>query len=181
MANLLTFLLSLSIARGTSTQSALTAYHLVLMSLALGMCASSHRLVVCRNAASLFLSTKNLITLVLSFAHQTRKSFSISPASLSTSLVPYVMVCFATSVVATFSAAPPSTRLISITSWRLWSLSGFPPLIVRKRVVPDPAAPPLAAIAAHNYINGDFVNRGDTERISSCARREPITSWCSAF
>lgn len=42
-------------------------------------------------------------------------------------------------------------------------MSGFPPLVVRKRVVPDPAAPPLAAIATHNYINGDFVDRGDIE------------------
>ena len=171
----------LSIARGTSTQSALTAYHLDPMSLALGMCGSSHWLVICRNAASLSLPTKNLMTLVLSFAHQTRKSFGISPASLSTSLMPYVMICFATSMVATFSAAPPSTRLTSITGWRLWSLSAFPPLVVRKRVVPDPAAPPLAAIVVHNYVNGDFVDRGDTERISSCARRELITSWRLAF
>ena len=121
------------------------------------------------------------MTLVLSFAHQTRKSFGISPASLSTSLMPCVMVCFATSVVATFSAAPSSTRLTSITSWRLESLSGFPPPVVRKRVVPDPAAPPLAAIAVHNYINGDFVDRENTERTSSCAWRELITSRSSVF
>lgn len=42
MVDLLTFPLSLSISRGTSTQSALTAYHLGPMSLALGMRGSSN-------------------------------------------------------------------------------------------------------------------------------------------
>lgn len=66
IADWLTFPVSASIASGTSIQSALTGYHLGPISLAPGSCGSSHSAVVCRKAASLSLSTENLITLALS-------------------------------------------------------------------------------------------------------------------
>lgn len=74
IADLLIFPLSMSIARETSTQSALTVYHLGPTSLAPGICGSSHSAVVCRNAASLSFSTENLITLEELFPRHTRKS-----------------------------------------------------------------------------------------------------------
>ncbi|PVH91599.1 hypothetical protein DM02DRAFT_663815 [Periconia macrospinosa] len=71
MADWFTFPVSGSIASGTSIQSAFTACHLGPISLAPGSCSSSHSLVVCRNAASLSLSTANLITLALLFVRHT--------------------------------------------------------------------------------------------------------------
>ncbi|KAF2006545.1 hypothetical protein P154DRAFT_219351 [Amniculicola lignicola CBS 123094] len=84
MADLLTFPLSASIASVTSIKSTLTGYHLGPTSLAPGICGSSQSAVVCRNAASLSLSTENLITLALSCVLHTRKPLTVAPASRST-------------------------------------------------------------------------------------------------
>ena len=171
MADLLTFSLSMSTTRGTLTQSALTAYHLGPISLALGMCGSSHWAVVCPNAAPVP-STENLTTLALSFVRYTRKSLSIAPVSLVTCFMPCAMVCFATSVVATFSVASEPARLTSITSCRLGSLE-FLALVVCDKVISGPAVPPLAATDAHDCV--------EAEGVFGCARKDRMAFWSSAF
>jgi hypothetical protein len=81
--------LSASIASATSIQSAFTGYHLSPTNLAPGSAGSSHSAVVCRIAASLSLSTENLIMLVPSFARYTRNPLTIVLTSLSTLFMPY--------------------------------------------------------------------------------------------
>ncbi|KAH7347001.1 hypothetical protein BKA66DRAFT_601956, partial [Pyrenochaeta sp. MPI-SDFR-AT-0127] len=157
-------------------KSALTRYYLGPTSLAPGICGSSYSAVVCWNAASLSLSTENLTTFALLFARHTRKSLIVAPASLSTPFMPCWMACLAASVLATFSAAASPTRLTSITSCRLCSLSVVPLLVVRDSVVPDLAGCPPAATDAHVCVDG-----GSIEMVSSCARSDPIVSWSSEF
>ncbi|KAH7394725.1 hypothetical protein BKA66DRAFT_283932 [Pyrenochaeta sp. MPI-SDFR-AT-0127] len=176
MADQLTLPVSASITSVTSIKSALTGYHLGPTSLAPGICGSSHSAVVCQNAASLSLSTANLITLALSFTRHTRKSLTVAPASRSTPFMPCWMACLAASVVPTFSTMPPSTRLTLITNCPTFSLSVIPVLVVRESVVPDPASRPLAATDAHVCVDG-----GSIERVSSCARRDPIVSCSSTI
>ena len=115
--------------------------------------------------------------LALSLVRHTRKSLSIAPVSLSTSFMPCAMVCFATSVVATFSVASEPARLTSITSCRLGSLE-FLALVVCGKVISDPAVPPLAvpplaATDAHDCVGA--------EGVFSCARKDRIAFWSSAF
>ena len=117
IANLLTFLLLISITRGTSTQSALTTYHLGLISLALRIYNLSYQVVVYLNVALVSFSTKNLIILTLLLIRYTQKSLSIAPISLLTSFIPYTMVYFTTLVVATFSITSLPAQLTSITSY----------------------------------------------------------------
>src|SRR6185369_9895299 len=70
------------------------------------------------------------------------------------------MACLAASMLATFSAAASPTRLTSITSCRLCSLSVFPPLVVRDGVVLEPKVPPLAAIEANVCVDGGDMENG---------------------
>ena len=81
-------------------------------------------------------------------------------------------------MLAIFSITTSPTRLKSITSCRLCSLSIFPALVVRDSVAPDPARLPLAAIEAYVCADG-----GDMEMVSSCDLRELIVSWkcCCSF
>jgi hypothetical protein len=88
IADLLTFPLSVSIASGTSIQSALTACHLGPTSLAPGICSSNYSAVVYQNITSLFFSTENLITLALLFVRHTRKSLISTSASPSIPSIP---------------------------------------------------------------------------------------------
>ena len=164
IADLLTFPLLISIARGTLTQFTLTACHLGPINLAPGMYGSSHCVVVCRSVASWPFSTKNLIMFVLSFARQTRKSFNAAPASFSTFLMPYVITYLAASVVSTFSTALLPTRLTSITSWPWGSLFGFSTLVIHESDVLDSVPLWLAAIDAHDCVGG-----GSVKKTFSCA------------
>ena len=102
------------------------------------------------------------MTLALSFACHTRKFLIVAPVSLLTLLMPCI-VCFATSVFAIFSATSSPAWLTSITSWRLGSLFGLLALVACERVVPDLAAPPLAATNAHDCVDG-----GDAKKVLSC-------------
>ena len=101
--------------------------------------------------------------LALSLVRHTRKSLSVAPVSLLTSFMPYAMVCFATSVVATFSIASLPARLTSITSCQLDSLE-FLALVVCGKVISGPAVPPLAATDAHDCVGATGV--------FGCARRD---------
>ena len=110
--------------------------------------------------------------LALSLVRHTRKSLSVAPVSLSTSFMPCAMVCFATSVVATFSIASSPARLTSITSCRLDSLE-FLALVVCGQVISGPAVPPLAATDAHDCV--------EATGVFGCARRDRMAFWSSAF
>lgn len=87
--------------------------------------------------------------LMLSLIRHTRKSLSLAPVSLLTSLMPCTIVCFTTSVVATFFVASEPAQLTSITSCLLGSLE-FLAFIIYGKVVSGPAVPLLAATDAHD-------------------------------
>ena len=108
--------------------------------------------------------------LALSLVRHTRKSLSVAPVSPLTSFMPYTIVCFATSVVATFSVASSPARLTSITSCRLSSLE-FLSLVVCGKVISSPAVPPLAATDAHDCV--------EVEGVFGCARKDRMAFWSS--
>ncbi|KAF2199158.1 hypothetical protein GQ43DRAFT_127749 [Delitschia confertaspora ATCC 74209] len=116
MAGLLTLPVCKSIASDDSILSALTAYHYGPVSFAPWIGESSHFTAVCLNIPSLSFSTENFMMAVLLFVCHIRKSFIIALASVSISLRPCVIVCFAASMVDIFSASPSCPRLRSITS-----------------------------------------------------------------
>ena len=110
--------------------------------------------------------------LALSLIYYTQKSLSVAPVSLLTSFIPYTIVYFTTSVVATFSITSSPAWLTSITSYQLDSLE-FLALVVCGQVISGPAIPPLAATDAHDCV--------EATGVFGCACRDRMAFWSSAF
>jgi hypothetical protein len=79
-------------------------------------------------------------------------------------------------VVATLSATSSLTLLTLITICLLSSVRVVPDFVDRIDAIPSPVDCPLVATAAHVCVDG-----GSIERVSSCARREPIVPCSSAI
>ena len=88
---------------------------------------------------------------MLLLIYYTQKSLSVAPISLLISFIPYIMVCFATLVIATFFITSLPVWLMSITSCQLDSLE-FLVFIIYSKVISGPAVPLLAATDAYNCI-----------------------------
>ncbi len=82
-----------------------------------------------------------------------------------------MVICLDVYPASTFSTNLSTTRLVLITNRRLGFLFSLLIFITRVIVIPNPVAFPLAATIVY-----DCVDKGDAENISSCIRRERISS-----
>ena len=176
ITNLLTFLLSTSIANAILIQSIFIIYHLGLTSFVLEMYSLNQLAVVYQNATSQSLLTENLITLILLFVCYTQKPFTNAPASLLTPSMPRQIIYFTASVIDTFSTSPSPTQLILTTSCRIYSLSIIPALVIRDNIIPNPTRRLLPIINTYIYIK-----RGSIKIILSYTQSNAIISWNLAF